>query len=304
MELWIAKVPDGDSDELYQRGLAAVNDESRARIGRFFRRPDAWRCLLGRLLARHLREHLQSEITFATTSAGKPYIENNRDDNPIAYNVAHDNSFVVLAADFHATSPAVSAIGVDVMKCVLPRSLTLPGFVEILTDQLSPAERVALRQPHPLLSSNITSPTLLQHIFWLWTVKEALTKCLGLGLGFDFSRISLDIFAAVEAYESQTPPLLIDGAPLRGYELTLMEIASPTGDDTYQCVIAKRTFTASEPSDEPRPPAFPTDPTIPLARIIIRPRISFSTGSIIDNEIYMRDAEGVIDTAVDREDKP
>lgn len=57
-------------------------------------------------------------------------------DACLAYNTAHDNDLVVLAMDNLASPPAPSAIGVDIMRCTLPRGLTLNGFIYILKNQV------------------------------------------------------------------------------------------------------------------------------------------------------------------------
>lgn len=64
--------------------------------------------------------------------------------------------------------------------------------------------------------------------FWVWTMKEAYTKALGLGLGFDFSRIEYDV---------PRETLTVDGAVPPGWQITKFEIAH--GRDAYQGVAAR-----------------------------------------------------------------
>ncbi len=45
----------------------------------------------------------------------------------------------------------------------------------------------------------------IQRFFWIWTLKEAYTKALGLGLGFDFSRIEFDVVSDVVRVDGQEP---------------------------------------------------------------------------------------------------
>lgn len=154
---------------------------------------------------------------------------------------------------------------------------------------------MALRQPHPLTSQSPANPTLLQHIFWIWTIKEAFTKCLGLGLGFDFGRISIDLKSLpiqreisaeeLENLDVDAVIMQVDGSPLRGYEFTLFEILLPTlgGDEAYQGVIARRLF----PTVQSEIPSGENDARLDTyvdgkagsrlpSRFILRPRIMFT----------------------------
>jgi len=119
-----------------------------------------------------------------------------------------------------------------------------------------------LRRAHPLASESLTNPTLLQHIFWIWNIKEAYTKCLGLGLGFNFSRISVDFDALakhLENYESESAhnpglpsvAVCVDGQPVLGYEFTFFEVAirGQTAEEIYQGAIARR-FRTSGSEDQ------------------------------------------------------
>ena len=61
---------------------------------------------------------------------------------------------------------------------------------------------------------------LLRRFFWMWTLKEAYTKALGIGLGFDFARL---------AYDAPRARLLVDGAPARGWELVIFAFRVAAG---------------------------------------------------------------------------
>jgi 4'-phosphopantetheinyl transferase len=97
-----------------------------------------------------------------------------------------------------------------------------------LSQQLSPPELKNLRE-----TEAADSAVTLQTLFWFWTLKEAYTKTLGLGLGFDFSRITFDV---------RNDVIYIDEAPLRGFEFVLFELDVLLGRDVgrYQGVAARR----------------------------------------------------------------
>jgi 4'-phosphopantetheinyl transferase len=64
--------------------------------------------------------------------------------------------------------------------------------------------------------------------FWIWTLKEAYTKALGLGLSFDFARIEYNVHEDV---------VLVDGKVPKGWHFTKFELFD--GDDRYQGVTAE-----------------------------------------------------------------
>lgn len=61
-------------------------------------------------------------------------------------------------------------------------------------------------EKHALLAPRTPSSALdgITHLFHLWTLKEAYTKTLGLGLGFDFARIEYDVSTARVRIDSDT----------------------------------------------------------------------------------------------------
>lgn len=180
----------------------------------------------------------------------------------------------------------------------------------------------ALGRSHPLLSSGLSDPTLLQHVFWLWTVKEAFTKCLGLGLGFDFSRISVDLSALMKDPASIGPsdaradevPVTVDGVPLRGYEVTLFEVIVPKlgADESYQGVVVRRLYPLSGATKwgvmaHPVSLAFAADEAIPPSRFIVRSPVVFSPSrthqasapqSSPNAKVQMWDSQWLVDHAI------
>lgn len=68
----------------------------------------------------------------------------------------------------------------------------------------------------------------LERFFWIWTAKEAYTKALGLGLGFDFRRIE---------FNPVLDALQVDGSVPKGWRLNKFTIVQ--GADLYQGVVAE-----------------------------------------------------------------
>ncbi|KJA24502.1 hypothetical protein HYPSUDRAFT_1074753 [Hypholoma sublateritium FD-334 SS-4] len=207
-------------DELYHRALAAVDAPSQARIERFYHRADACRTLIGRLLVRTMlaaRGIAPSSAVFGATPAGKPFVVA---DPPIAYNITHDNGVVAMAVARGLHDPPAFRVGIDVMKLRVPGREGVRAFVGMVEDQLTPLE-------HRLLGG-VPEDELLRRFFWMWTLKEAYTKALGLGLGFDFSRVEFDVVNRV---------VRVDGVVPEGWAFRMFVIAD--GQDVYEGVVAE-----------------------------------------------------------------
>lgn len=129
--------------------------------------------------------------------------------------------------------PPAHRIGVDVMKLVIPDRFTFKGFVDTVGDavchetvvprwptdnyaQLTISEKASLI-PDPPVSEGRN----LYHFFLIWTLKEAYTKALGIGLGFDFKRIEYD-----NAYDH----IKVDGEVLKGWEFQVFELPNDRGE--------------------------------------------------------------------------
>lgn len=216
--------PDAFPDELYQRALLALDSESAVKVRKFYRRADACRCLIGRFL-RYMVLHDQNidpqTAIFAVTETGKPYLAHPVPNPPIAFNVAHDNALVAVAFSSNSHNPPAYSVGIDLMKVSLPGRASFSTFMASMNEALTPLE-------YHQVTTGKSDDENLQRFFWSWTMKEAYTKALGLGLTFNIRRIEFD------AAENL---LRVDGERLAGWQFTKFKICIE-GDD-YQGVVAE-----------------------------------------------------------------
>jgi len=225
------------NDKLFTEALNLVDSEAQAKIKKFYRREDAWRGLTAQLLLRYAMKERgisPGSAVLKRTQAGKPYLDG---DVNLPFNITHDNSAVMLA---YGDRNPPEEIGVDVMKLELPRNETISSFIQILQEQLSESEQVHLTR------EGTSDAGKLSDIFLLWTLKEAYSKALGLGLSFDFSRLDYD-------FNSQT--LRVDGKIPSGWEIRIFDLQLPPpspsepqeGNEdkqapgvTYHCSVAQK----------------------------------------------------------------
>lgn len=191
----------------------AANAGEREKVSRYYRHVDRVRSLVARLLPRLLIAKqfgvAWESIAFRATQEGRPYVSAPLEaQGRLDYNISHDSDWVVMAF----TTTKQRRVGVDVMAVQLPKyEQSVRSFAETMDMALTSAETAWVLQP---LSSDPATPLAseeaLQRLYTLWTYKEAYTKNLGKGLGFDFARIQFD-FPSTPISSAASPKLRIDG---------------------------------------------------------------------------------------------
>lgn len=150
------------------------------RICRYMRAIDRIRAFVACLLPRVMLVETQCvphwhDVFIQRTEAGRPYTDVPHMD----FNISHDGDWVVMA--FSRTY----GVGVDVMQVALPPfEENSASFCYTMSSSMS-------RSEHDWVLQGASEADVLSRLYDVWTYKEALTKNMGLGLGFDFARIDL-----------------------------------------------------------------------------------------------------------------
>lgn len=107
-----------------------------------------------------------------------------------------------------AYSTSDLAVGIDMMKCELPQDETLESYLNAMSGFLTAYEWAQI-QKH--IDDQVFA---IERLYEYWTTKEAYTKALGIGLGFDFTRIE----CLRQLDDSAMPTITVDGAVIQGWE--------------------------------------------------------------------------------------
>ncbi|XP_061184564.1 L-aminoadipate-semialdehyde dehydrogenase-phosphopantetheinyl transferase-like [Saccostrea echinata] len=154
-----------------------IQNEERERIKRFVFKKDAKAAMAGRLLIhKAIADCLDipyKEIKLGRTEKGKPYLVN-KVQGSLSFNVSHNGDYAVLAAS------KSGIIGVDVMKYEVRTSV--PQFFHTMRRQFTESEWSQIQK-------STEEREQLKTFYRLWCLKESYVKALGVGIGFEVSRL-------------------------------------------------------------------------------------------------------------------
>ncbi|KAH9050069.1 hypothetical protein EDB84DRAFT_726118 [Lactarius hengduanensis] len=221
MQVWLVDHPTFLDEFLYRNALDLLDSESQERVRLFYHRADSCRCIIGRLLPRVLlsEKGVSAEnIQFAKTDAGKPYFVTTGVSPPIGYNISHDNELVAIAF-----APGEHGqIGVDVMRERLPRGERFTSFLRAVGDTLTQGEKRLLS------GDDVPENEAISRFYLIWTIKEAYTKAIGLGLGFDLQRIEYDV---------ATKMVTVDGVVATEWRFETSQVT--VDEEAYRVTVAQ-----------------------------------------------------------------
>ncbi|PWZ03642.1 IDO-domain-containing protein [Testicularia cyperi] len=241
LQIWAVDISDWvpESDTAFRKLVevllpAAHSADDRAKVLRYYKQIDRSRSLVARLLPRWmLHRHFGiafDAARFAATTEGRPYLLSPTLPAHVDFNVSHDTDWIVMAfwaapsrtADASALLASASAsssrVGIDVMSLQLPHyETTVRSFAETMDIALTPDELRWVLAPLNDNSSTISykerERDSLHRLYRFWTYKEAFTKNIGKGLGFDFTTVRMDFERPADARDS----LRIRGVPEPAY---------------------------------------------------------------------------------------
>jgi 4'-phosphopantetheinyl transferase len=207
--------------EDYAALLARVSPAKRERIGKFLRRADGLRCLLGDALARLLiAEHsgLRNEsIGFECNPYGKPMLAG---AFGLEHNVSHSGDRVVCAVDG-------APVGIDVEEI---------GRLDIgIARHFFSAEEYADL-------ASLPEPERRPYLYGLWALKESYIKATGKGFSEGLDSFTIKIRPAGIVYRGKpgNPGFLLDDS-IAGYRMAVCSLAgAPQGRPEW---IGLREFT-------------------------------------------------------------
>jgi 4'-phosphopantetheinyl transferase len=160
-------------------GFSLLTEPEKEFAGRFRFEADRDRYAVGRQALRFLLSKYLSvspmKIIISAEKGQKPFIS--KPSSNIQFNVSHSGDWVLIA---FANTP----VGIDIEK-INPEF----SYKELLQDHFSEAEQTFISEAADPVSA----------FYYLWTCKEALTKCWGTGLQENLKPVNvLDLHSIIE----------------------------------------------------------------------------------------------------------
>lgn len=198
--------------DAWRRWTTILDEDERARAGRFVHERDRHQFIAAHALLRVLLQHVDGRLAgtwrFATGSHGKPALHADHRVDRLSFNISHAHGAVACAMTLD------HAIGVDIEGLKRPGRLIEIADAYFAADELAILRGTAAAEQHAVF-------------FRLWTLKEAYIKAHGHGLSLPLDRFSFSL----------SPPR-IAFAPGFGDDPAAWQFATMAPDPTHILSVA------------------------------------------------------------------
>ncbi|WP_440114566.1 4'-phosphopantetheinyl transferase family protein [Paenibacillus sp. QZ-Y1] len=171
INIQVLQVPTELPEEYWNLFLSHVSADRRGQASRYMHQADAYRSVLGEVLARVTLGTLTGlkpgELTFTRNAYGKPSLSNLPD---IQFNVSHSGDWIALI------SGSSGELGVDVEKIAPIDMQIAERFFSLAESRYLAAEPAEIQ---------------LETFYRLWTLKESYIKAVGMGLSMPLDSFSI-----------------------------------------------------------------------------------------------------------------
>lgn len=162
-QIYILNIKNFSKKDIYENmNLVSINRQNKIKKYKFS--SDAYRCLAGALIIRYaLCEKLgcrNKDLNFDTTKYGKPFLRVH-DNKKVHFNLSHSGEYIVCV--------------IDDTECGIDVESTINYNCEIVENFFHPQEILQLEKI-------INIEDKKKYFSFLWTMKEAYVKALGVGL--------------------------------------------------------------------------------------------------------------------------
>jgi len=118
--------------------------------------------------------------------------------------------------------PPAFQIGVDVMRVRIPRGERFTSFLRAVGDTLTQDEKRCLS------GDDVPENEAISRFYLIWTIKEAYTKAIGQGLGFNLQRIE---------YNFATKTVTVDSVAATEWQFETSQVT--VGEEVYRVTVAQ-----------------------------------------------------------------
>lgn len=154
-----------------------------------------------------------SELKVGRTPYGKPMLENdisNSEYKNLSFNLSHHGDYVLFVCH------SERKIGIDILRYDPPRK-PIPEYFRLMDNCFTKQEWSEIKEEKEEINQ-------LKRFQQFWTLKEAYTKSLGIGLGFDVQRVTFHMINKNEKVIRSTA--VVDGEEVKNFDFYTYDIDS------------------------------------------------------------------------------